>query len=375
MNRSLRLGLNALTWLAVLLLAGNRGFAATTPQNLGDACFVNSWSHGAQRGGKVVGAYVSLGYWDLDRADASFRQLSDCGVNLVIDYALTGPEDESWTPAFEAYLQSAADAGIGVVFPLYPTLCGVSPENAGTHLDEVLKTVAALKVYQQIAGWYVHDEVLPHLAGVDGSKNYCVSLEQMKELYGRIKAEDPSRPQLNVWCSLPEFERFQLIYDEKTRSGTAAWMQAAGSYEQGLKEMVRGTCDWVLVDCYPVGAPWRKGVEASKLEDVGKLVRRASELKRSEQPLIFVFQSFSWQQYNAENATGAPFPSLADMHSMLYSAWDNGARGAIAYSWFDVARGDLPGAAVPGRERALRNLQRVLSTISQPDWPRCDQPD
>jgi hypothetical protein len=340
-----------------------------------DNCFVNSWTHGASRGGKVVGAYVSLGYWDLERAAATFSELSRCGVNLAIDYALTAPEDETWRPAFEAYLNMAADAGIGVVLPLYPTLCGVSPDAAGTKLDDVVTTIRQLKAYPQIAAWYVHDEVLPHMAGVDGSKDYCVSLEQMKELYRRIKSEDPDRPQINVWCSLPTFERFNIIYDEQQRSSLAGWMQTEATYEQGLAEMVRETCDWVLVDCYPVGAPWRKGVEASKLEDVGLLVRRAAFLKRPEQPLIFVFQSFSWQQYHAEKAAGAPFPSLADMHSMLYSAWDNGARGAIAYSWFDVARGDLPGATVPGRERALRNLQRVLSTLSQPDWPRCDQPE
>lgn len=355
--------------LAALLAVASDSAAAQTAPAMADSCYVASWAHGADRGGRVVGAYVSLGYWDLERAESTFAQLAGCGVNLVIDYALTVPEDESWKPALESYLQSASAAGIGVVFPLYTTLCGLTPEDSAGRIEAALATVDYLKAYPQITGWYVHDEVLPHLKGVDGSKDYCASLEQMKEIYSRIRSADPYRPQLNVWCSLPEYDRFDLMFAQEHGHRLPAWMRSPETYEQGLTDMVQNTCDWVLVDCYPVGAPWRKGVEASKLEDVGKLVRRAVSLKRPEQPLIFVFQSFSWAQYNAKEAANAPFPSLADMHSMLYSAWTNGASGAIAYSWFDLAREDLPGSAVPGRGRALRNLQRVFETISQPDWP------
>jgi hypothetical protein len=246
---------------------------------------------------RVVGAYVSLGYWDLQQVDKTMDELAESGVNFVIDYALTPPEDESWLPALERYMLTAEDHGIRIGFPLYPLLNGHAPNASQAKLREVVRAVSELKQWRQIGAWYVHDEVLPSLQGVDGTMTYGISLEQMRELYRLIRMEDPSRPQINVWCSLPQFENFGNMFGpECTPCGRPGWMGDPVMYEQALRSMVQDTCDWVMVDSYPIGAPWRKDATTSPVQDVSNLVARAASLKRPDQPLIFVFQSFSWAQ-------------------------------------------------------------------------------
>jgi hypothetical protein len=65
---------------------------------------------------------------------------------------------------------------------------------------------------------------------------------------------------------------------------------------------------------------------------------------------------------------------MAEMYSMLYTAWEAGARGAIAYSWFDLADHDVPGSKVKGRDQCLRTLKRMLLNVSDPAWPNCEAP-
>jgi hypothetical protein len=356
---------------ALALLAGCVSLAA--PARAADTSTGNYLFSSYQP--RVVGAYVSLGYWDLSQVDPAMDELAASGVNLIIDYALTPPEDESWLPAMERYLLTAEDHGIKVAFPLFPLLEGHSPDSSQSKLREVVQVVSQLKQWPQIGAWYVHDEVLPSLQGVDGTMKYGISLEDMRELYRLIRMEDPTRPQINVWCSLPHFENFGNMFGpECTPCGRPGWMGDQVMYEQALQSMVQDTCDWVMVDSYPIGAPWRRDAETSPVQDVSNLVARAAALKRPDQPLIFVFQSFSWAQYDKGHPSEAPFPSTAEMYSMLFSAWEAGARGAVAYSWFDLADDDLPGSRVKGRDQCLRSLKRMLENVSDPAWPNCEAP-
>ncbi len=320
----------------------------------------------------VNGAYISVGYWEADRVDATFAALADLGVNLVFDYALSLPEDDYWDAAFQHYLDTADANGVGIAYWLARPLEGMTPLTADGHFTACVAEVAQLKDQPAITAWYVHDEVLPMVSGVDGTSKYCLSLAQMQELYDLIKAEDPTRPQLSVWNWLPDFDGFSArINEEDTPYGSPDWMSDPVLYEQTLAAMIQDTTDWVLVDSYPVGAPWLgEDAEAPELA-VAALVARAADLRSFDQPLAFVYQAFSWAQYTGTD--GIPFPTRAELDGMLCAAKTYGADWAVAYSWFDLAD-DLPGRDVAGRDEAFANLQDVLACLGSEGWPVTELP-
>lgn len=318
---------------------------------------------------EIVGVYLSHGYWQPDEIEDLMAELEALGVNMVIDYALTPPEDHSWQAGFGAYLDSAERHGIGVVFYLGSLLNGLTPGNGTDRFNDVISTVAELKRYPQIMGWYVHDEVLPMVSEEQATVQYTISLEQMQSLYRAIRTEDPRRPQLNVWSQLPTYQQFVDMFPaEHTPYGRPAWMNDPTEFEAAMRRMVRETCDWVLVDSYPIGAQWPDHGSLPELEYVAAITGRADGLRAPHQPLYLVFQSFSWAQYGRARWVDAPFPTFAQMREMLCVGWLNGARGAIAYSWFDLTR-DIPGRDIPGRQRCLDDLRRVLTMLAQRGWP------
>ena len=320
---------------------------------------------------EINGPYISLGYWDQQRVSETFAELSAAGVNFVIDYALTMPDDDYWEPAFAHYCDSAEQNGVGIGFWLQSALLEMTPLDSGEHLDAAVAMVAQLKEYDGISAWYVHDEVLPWIAGDGGTTRYSISLIQMQELYAMIHAEDPSRPQLSVWHTLPDFELFNLIYTEEyTPYGRPDWMYDEAAYEQALADMLQTTCDWVMIDMYPVGAPWLDGSVPAELPVIA-LTARAESLKAATQPLVFVWQAFSWAQYDPLGCDGAPFPTRDELDRMLCGAHAFGADYAIAYSWFDLAD-DLPGRDIPGRDVALENMLDVLEYLNAEGWPEVE---
>lgn len=346
------------------LLAGAAA-GASAPQPL--------WLPGDARP-QLVGVYLSMGYWNEQEVEATFAELQSLGVNFVIDYALTPPEDESWQPIFQSYLDSAQRHGIGIAFCLYPVLSGMTPDAPDERMADVVDLVRQLRHQPAITAWYVHDEVLPSISGDGGTKLYSISLEQMRILYNRIHAADQSRPQLCVWNFLPTHETFNNAFTkEATPHGRPGWMLREKTYERALTRMVQGSCDWVLIDCYPVGAPWREDQSVPPETDVAELVSRIAALKRITQPLIFVFQAFSWEQYNKEQAAGAPFPTHSQLQAMLAAARASGATGVVGYSWFDLAE-DIPDRQVPGKAAALDNLRAVLKSLSTSGWPPASAP-
>lgn len=318
---------------------------------------------------QIIGVYLSHGYWQPMEIEELMAELESLGVNLVIDYALTPPEDSHWRWGFERYLLSAEKHGIGVAFCLGPLLHGMTPDSIDQHFTDVIATVAELKRYPQITAWYVHDEVLPMVTSEGATVDYVISLEQMQELYRLIRAEDSSRPQLNVWSQLPTYRQFgDMFSDSHTPHGRPAWMESQATFEAAMSSMVQRSCDWVLVDSYPVGAQWQDHDQISELAYIEAIVRRANHLRDSHQPVYLVFQAFSWAQYGRADWSDAPFPTFAQMRDMLVTGWRNGATGAIAYSWFDLAK-EIDGRDVPGRERCLHELGNVLSRLSRDGWP------
>jgi hypothetical protein len=147
-------------------------------------------------------------------------------------------------------------------------------------------------------------------------------------------------------------------------------MDDEAAYEQALADMLRTTCDWVMIDMYPVGAPWLDGSVPAEQPVIG-LTQRAAALKGAEQPLVLVFQSFSWAQYNPDNCSGASFPTRDELDRMLCGAHTFGADSAIAYSWFDLAD-DLPGRHIEGREAALANLLDLVGALGSAGWPEVE---
>jgi hypothetical protein len=317
---------------------------------------------------EVVGAYISTGYWDMGEVEQTMATLGSLGVNFVIDYGLVAPDGEVWEDALVRYLDLAMYNGIGVAFPIYGALEGMRPDAPDGRISATVELVARLKQYRGITAWYVHDEVLPWVSGDGGTQHYSISLLQMQELYRAIRAEDPRRPQINVWHELPGRERFERIYgEEHLPFGRPLWLEDRLSYERAMRKLVQTTCDWVLVDMYPVGAPWL-GEGAVPAQAVADLVARAKDLKRSGQPLYFVFQAFSWAQYRPEDTPNATYPTATELNLMLAAAYENGATGAIAYSWFDLV--DCPTERnAPGSKDALIRLKDTLSALSNSGWP------
>jgi len=346
--------------------------AAQEPQLAGDAHSGVRLLDKAAAKPEVIGAYLSLGYWHPLEVDRTFAELSECGVNLVIDYALSAPEDDGSNDDFEHYLNAAQAHGIGVAFSLKDLLVGATPDNASDYTERVLSVVRRLKDEPGITAWYVHDEILPSISGMDGTTQYSLTLEQMTRLYREIHAADPSRPQLCVWNYLPNYETFKLVCMPHMTYGTPRWTRDAESYEAGLATLLQGACDWVLIDSYPVGAPWRETPEQPCEDVVATMISRAASLKRADQPLCFVFQAMSWAQYLPEQAAGAPFPTADETARMLDAAHRAGAGGAIAYSWFDLTDA-APDKAIPGQGQALADLKSTLQGLAGQGWPKIVQ--
>lgn len=318
----------------------------------------------------VVGVYLSLGYWQTREVDQVFPALAAQGVNLVIDYALELPENENWQDEFEHYLQTAEDNGIGVAFVLYPSLKGMTPLTANAYFAKVALIVRSLQGYSAIKAWYVHDEVLPWLTDKPDQQNYIITLNGMKDLYERIAEIDPQRPQLCVWNHLPTYEEFHNVYHSaNTPHGMPEYFADPQRFEAAIAEVLRDTCDIVMIDSYPVGAPWRED-ELPPEQIVEQVVARAAKLRAPDQPLYIVFQAFSWAQYNGERLQQSPFPTQTEMRSMLNAAHRAGASGAIAYSWFDLTEASINGRDIPGRKEALSDLQAVLRELATSGWPQ-----
>ena len=123
-----------------------------------------------------------------------------------------------------------------------------------------------------------------------------------------------------------------------------------------------------MIDSYPVGAPWRDGGSPAPELDVMALAQRAAALSGPDQPLVFIFQAFSWAQYDPVNAAGAPFPTRDELDRMLCGAHTFGADSVIAYSWFDLVE-DLPNRDIDGRDTALSNLLDLLDVLNTAGWP------
>jgi len=350
------------------LLAEHGSLAAYAPR--ADSLPLMPAAQAAGAKPEVVGVFISEGYWHPKRASAKFAQLAESGVNFVVDYALKGPEHEGWEDEFDEYFAAAQYYGIGVAFPIGQELHGASPETAPEYIANLMRLVRQIKPQRGISAWYVHDEVLPGVVDFDGTKHYSMTLDQMAALYGEIAAEDPNRPQLCVWNYLPTYEQFKRVVDKERylAADRPPWFDDEVLYEQAMQRLVTETCDVVLVDTYPVGNPWLGDLQ-TPAEAVAELTARGTALKSATQPLYLVFQAFSWAQYFPEKNPNAPFPTRTEMRLMLCAAYENGASGAIGYSWFDTAS-PVPARCLAGCGQAHRDLIQVLRELASMGWPK-----
>lgn len=314
---------------------------------------------------ELVGCYISMGYWNLPNANDQFTEMAASGVNFVIDYALIWPDDPALQVLFNDYLSLAGNHGISVAYCLFNALEGSSPRSSSVQIARALHQVEALRDRPEVVAWYVHDEILPMLSGVDGTEKYSLSLEQMEALYDRIHDLDPQRPQICVWNQLPDCSEMNRRFSRRYfPHGVPEWLEHDEQFELAMRKMVRNCSDWVMVDCYPVGAGWLAdghSIPTIKSE-IDSLVRRACELKSAGQPLIFVYQSFDWRMYG-KGAAETGFPSLEQMRAMLQAGFAAGADNAIAYSWFDLMR-PVDGKRPPDQARCLADLKILLGELA-----------
>ena len=343
-----RLPAGLLLALAVLLAGSPRADASTGPDPE-----------------RIVGCYISMGCWNLLQVNEQFTELADSGVNFVIDYALRWPQEPAMQDQFDAYLAIASREGISVAYCLFDALEGATPQNDSEQKRRLLSEVDALRGRPQITAWYVHDEVLPMLSGVDGTAKYSLSLGQMKDIYQSIRRVDSTRPQICVWNQLLDHAEMNRRFGRQHFPyGWSDWMNHEEQYERVLREMIRESCDWVMVDSYPVGAHWLEDGHSHPAiqREVGGLVSRAAQLKSPQQPLIYVFQSFDWKMYG-KGSEHARFPSLEQMRCMIDSAYAAGADNVLAYSWFDLVR-KLDGRSPAGQRTCHNDLKTLLRELA-----------
>jgi len=332
----------------------------------------------------IRGAYISEGRWTTNIAEAE-RQLATLGtlgVNTVIDYQLALPDNLTSTgpgTTWRRYMDAARTAKVKIIYPLPGYLVGLKPTD-GTNPAQFTKIrtiIQTLRKEPQIGGWYVHDEKLPSTTigkTIDLTKNYVISIEQMQALYNLIKTEDSlasgglARPQYSVWVSLPTYTQYKARYTKEYRPyGDPNWLATETAYNNMMRQLVQNCTDTVMVDNYPFGNP---GVPAgTPLDEYPRIaLTRAKSLLKTGQPLIFVFQSFSWKVHNPTGAPNATYPTLAHMRTMIGPARQLGCNGAIAYNWYDL---DNPPAArdLPGRAQCFTDLKTLLKQLGTTGWP------
>jgi len=225
--------------------------------------------------------------------DEHLERISKAGFNTILCYEYGARENP------EAYMERAKKYGLKVIYAVNAFYEGTAyfPQKGKSGLELAKDYVLKFRNHPALLAWYINDE-LP--------VSYIPKLTEMYEL---IKRLDPNHPQFQVLYQIPDLD---LYYN---------------------------CTDIMGVDPYPI--------PSSPISLVAEWTSSAVKAMSNAKPVWVVPQIFDWSVYNPNIKPREP--TFEEKKNMFYQALINGAKGLIAYSYFDLFR-------TTGRKEASKEL-------------------
>jgi len=209
-------------------------------------------------------------------------RISEAGFNTILCYGYGVGKDP------EAYLERARKYGLKVIYSVKDFYEGTKyfPKMGKSGLELARDYVMKFRDHPALLAWYINDE-LP-----------ITFIPRLTEMYELIKSLDPNHPQFQVLYQIPDLE---LYYN---------------------------CTDIIGVDPYPI--------PSRPIDMVSDWTSSAVRAMHNAKPVWVVPQIFDWSVYREK---GEPRdPTLQEKKNMFYQALIHGAKGLIAYSYFDLFR-------------------------------------
>jgi len=212
--------------------------------------------------------------------DEHLERISKAGFNTILCYGYGVGENP------EAYMERARQYGLKVIYSVKDFYEGTEyfPQVGKSGLELAKDYVLKFRDHPTLIAWYINDELsIPYIP-------------KLTEMYELIKSLDPNHPQLQVVYYAPE------IYYNCT--------------------------DIIGVDPYPI--PFRS------ISMVSEWTAPAVKAMNYAKPVWVVPQIFGWSVYKPANEPRDP--TFEEKKNMFYQALINGAKGLIAYCYYDLFR-------------------------------------
>lgn len=246
--------------------------------------------------------FFPLGIYLGPTEEEHLKRIADAGFNTILCYGY-GVENNP-----EAYMERARKFGLKVIYSLKDFYEGTAyfPEMGKSGLELAKEYVEKLREHPTLLAWYINDE-LP-----------ISYIPKITEMYELVKKLDPNHPQFQVLYQIPDLE---LYYN---------------------------CTDVMGVDPYPI--------PSQPITMVSDWTSSAVKAMHNAKPVWVVPQIFDPSVYNSKMTPREP--SYEEKKNMFYQALINGAKGLIAYSYFDLLR------VSGGKDAPLETFNRRWEEIS-----------
>lgn len=245
--------------------------------------------------------FFPLGLYLGPTEEEHLKRIGEAGFNTILCYGY-GVEREP-----EAYMERAQKYGLKVIYSIKDFYEGTSyfPQMGKSGLELAKEYVEKFRDHPALLAWYINDE-LP-----------ISYIPRLTEMYELVKKLDPNHPQLQVLYQIPDLE---LYYN---------------------------CTDIMGVDPYPI--------PSQPITMVSEWTSLAVKAMAKAKPVWVVPQIFDWSVYSPNNPPREP--TFEEKKNMFYQALINGAKGLIAYSYFDLLR--ITGGKEAPREIFERRWQEI----------------
>jgi hypothetical protein len=239
--------------------------------------------------------------------DEHLERISKAGFNTILCYGYGVGENP------EAYMERARKYGLKVIYSVKDFYEGTAyfPQLGKSGLELAKDYVLKFRDHPSLLAWYINDE-LP-----------IAYIPKLTEMYQLIKNLDPNHPQLQVLYEIPDLE---LYYN---------------------------CTDIMGVDPYPI--------PSRPISMVSEWTSSAVKAMSNAKPVWVVPQIFDWSVYNPTNEPREP--TFEEKKNMFYQALINGAKGLIAYSYFDLLR--TTGGKEASKELFEKRWKEVCEIIAE----------